>query len=837
MHTFEALLKKAETEAQNQPFEEENTFFVDVILPLHIPRLYTYRVARSLANEIEIGKRVIVPIKKKFYTGIIAKIHNNSPENYTAKYIEEILDAEPIVNPLQLKFWQWMANYYLCYTGDVMQAALPASLKLGSETYISLHPQFDFEYSNLNDKEYLIAEALSTNAQLSIKEVIQILNQKTVFPIIKSLVEKRVILASEAIIRRYKVKKEIFVKLNPKLHNEEQLRALFDFLERAPKQLEVLMTYLHLRKNYDWIKQGFLAKEAKSNTSFVKTLIEKEIFLAEERAVDRLKVENLPSIETKIELSSAQEKAFLEIKNQFQKQDAVLLHGVTSSGKTLVYVKLIEEMIQQGKEVLYLVPEIALTTQLIARLRYYFKDKIGIYHSRFNDNERAEIWHKVLQKKYQVVMGVRSSIFLPFSNLGLIVVDEEHEQSYKQHEPTPRYQARDSALVLAKMQGAKTLLGSATPSIETYYNALNKKFGLVNLSERFGGLKLPEIAMADVAKESREKTMKSHFTSRLINLIGLALEKKEQVILFQNRRGYVPVHECAACGWVPMCVNCDISLTYHKASHSLCCHYCGYRTLPVSACHACGSTNVQTKGFGTEKIEEQLNIYFPKANIARLDYDATRGKNAFERIILDFENRKIDVLIGTQMVTKGLDFDNVTLVGVLNADQAMQYPDFRAYERSFQLLSQVSGRAGRKFKQGLVIIQSRKVEHALFEYVKTGNYKAFYDAEMEQRSQYFYPPFCRLINIVLKHKDFRKVDSGAKELAQKLQSKLGNCVLGPAIPMIPRIRNQYIQEILIKIDPNKLSLSKVKSFIDQEIYWLKTESKHKAVKCIADVDA
>ncbi len=817
--------------------------FADVILPLHLPKTLTYRLPQAIlkTGNVSVGQRVIVPVQSKLYTGIIFNIHQNEPTEYKTKTIQQVLDTTPMVSQTQLDFWQWIADYYLCYLGDVMQAALPSAFKLGSETYVSLDPDFAFDYTQLNDKEYTIAEALSHQNQLTIKDVIKILNQKTIFPIVKSLLDKQVIVASEEIIKRYKPEMEAVVRLAERYQERENLKILFDELEQNTKnlkQIDALIIYIQLCKNFEWIKRSDLAKKANCTPTVVAKLVDKAIFEAKTQQADRTANKDLVGIdEQTVVLSGVQQKSFLGIKNQFETQQTVLFHGVTSSGKTLIYAKLIEEVIQNGEQVLYLVPEIALTTQLIARLRHFFGDKIGVYHSKFNDNERAEIWQKAADGRYSVVLGARSAIFLPFKNLALVVIDEEHESSFKQQDPVPRYNARDAALYLARLHGAKTLLGSATPSIETYYNATTKKYGLETLSERFGGVQLPLIEMADTQKEYFNKTMKTNFTSQLLTAIEGVLVLKEQVILFQNRRGYVPQHECVACGYVPMCKNCDIPLTYHKANNTLNCHYCGYKTAPISVCKRCGSGQMSMKGFGTEKIEEQLGIYLPDAKIARLDQDATKTKNAFIKIITDFEQQKVEVLIGTQMVAKGLDFDNVTLVGVLNADQAMNFPDFRSHERAFQLLAQVSGRAGRKAKRGRVIIQSKQVHHALFGLVRDHDYVGFYALELVQREQFNYPPFCRLIKFTIKHKDGNRVGFSAHYLAQKMiDMGLGSCVLGPTTPHVARIKNWYLREIILKIDPMRHSIAKIKFGLRVVIFEMVQLAEHKSTQVIVDVD-
>ena len=815
--------------------------FVDVILPLHIPATLTYAIPNYLKNNDLVGKRVIIPIKKKFFTGVVQRMHDVPPTAYQVKYVEDLLDDAPILQPQHLNFWQWVADYYSAYLGDVMQAALPAALKLGSETYIVLHPDYDESNEKnlaLNEKEYLIAEALSLQNRISVAEVAAILGQKTVFPTIKTLIQKKVAVISEEVLQKYKQKKEKIVRLAAEYRHRQLLDQAFVLLEkRSPKQADILMMYLSALPNHDFMSVSSLAKQAKTNAETVLKLVEKGIFELQDRDVSRLQYDDVPlKNAAEITLSDAQNTAFEEIKHSWQTKNVTLLRGVTGSGKTLIYTKLIQEVLQTQAQVLYLVPEIALTAQLINRLRQYFGDLVGIYHSRFSDNERAELWYKVASGEVRVVLGVRSSVFLPFTKLGLVVIDEEHEASYKQQEPTPRYHARSCAMLLADRHGAKTLLGSATPSLESYHHATNGKYGLVVLNERFGGIQMPQIMLVDIKDETMRKTMRQSFSSKLIDHINSALAKNEQVILLQNRRGYVPVHECRVCGWVPDCINCDISLTYHKATHQLRCHYCGYYTPPIAVCGACGSPDVKTRGFGTEKIEEEIGQFFPDKKTARLDQDVTKTKHAFSRIITDFEQNKTDILIGTQMVAKGLDFDNVTLVGVLDADQALTYPDFRANERCFQLLSQVSGRAGRRNVQGKVIVQTKRVELPIFAVIVEADYPKFAENELRQRLEFGYPPYTKLIKITVRHLHFDGAQLSARALVAALQPGLGNIVLGPAVPPIGRIRNLYYQEILLKINPNQHSLPKIKQHIAQQLVLLQSLTAHKNTQFMVDVD-
>ena len=831
------------------------TYFVDVIIPLSVPNLYTYRVPYELNGAVAVGKRVVVQFGKgKLYSALIRTIHEKPPKLYEAKYIDSILDEQPIVNTKQFELWDWISSYYMCTIGEVMIAALPGGLRLASESKIVLNPKFDSATieCNLSDKEYLIIDALELRNVLSINEVSEIIEQKTAYPIIKSLIEKGVVIIEEELKEKFKPKIATFVKITDYADNEDNLKTIFDSLEKkAVKQLEVLMAYINLSKRYSneriEVKKSDILKMVAGGEGALNALVKKEIFTLYDREVGRFaSFEN----ENKISELNETQKEVLDSINKSEK-DVILLHGVTSSGKTEIYVKLIEQVIAEGKQVLYLLPEIALTTQIINRLRKYFGDAVGVYHSKFNENERVEVWNKVLNFKSQVpnfannlkpeisnlklIIGARSALFLPFSNLGLVIVDEEHDTSYKQYDPAPRYNARDGAIYLAHIHKAKTLLGSATPSIESYYNAMEGKYGFAEMTKRFGGVQMPEILIADVKEAQKRKQMKSHFSPLLLDTITLALDKKEQVILFQNRRGFAPQLECNMCAWVPQCVNCDVSLTFHKTTNQLRCHYCGYAIKPPSKCGACGDTDLRMKGFGTEKIEEELQIFYPKAKIARMDLDTTRSKFAHQHIIQDFEERNVDILVGTQMVTKGLDFDNVSMVGILNADSMLNFPDFRSFERSFQLMSQVAGRAGRKNKRGTVIIQTHNPTHSIILEVIENNYVGMYTNQLLDRKNFNYPPYYRLIEMTVIHKDLDLVNDAAKYIADKLKKHFGKRVLGPEFPMISRIRNLFHKTILIKIE-RESSVMQVKKIIVEELGKFKVKSEYKSVRVNMDVD-
>jgi len=820
----------------NEDAGNRQTFFVEVILPLSISKTYTYRVPQTFNDNLEPGKRVIVQFgKSRIYTAIILSITEEPPLLYEAKYIIDVLDDAPIVNQQQLELWQWMANYYMCYIGEVMQAALPSALKLASETKIILLKDVVYDKALLSDKEFLIIDALEIQPELKVSDIVNLLGQKTVFPLLKGLFEKGIIHISEEISDRYKPRRKAYIHLNSIYEEPETKKGLFEVLERAPKQLDALLTYFKLTKSNPQVLKSLILEESGCGVSALKTLVDKKIFVQEDKAVSRLTQGEL-EIEDDFSLSDSQQSAVDSIDQQFSHKDVVLLHGITSSGKTQIYIRLIEEILRKGQQVLYLLPEIALTSQMIERLRRYFGNKIGIYHSRFSDNERAEVWNKVLKNEYDIVLGARSSVFLPFSKLGLIIVDEEHESSYKQFDPAPRYHARDTAIYLAHVHHAKVLLGSATPSLESYYNVETGKYGLVELKERFGTAQLPVIEVVSITEETNKKTIQSNFTTILINEIKQALENKEQVILFQNRRGHTPILLCRTCAYLPKCINCDVSLTYHKSSGKLHCHYCGYKQDTIVRCPACGSTHIEQKGFGTEKIEEDLQFIIPEARIARMDLDTTRSKNSFQQLIGDFEDGKIDILVGTQMVAKGLDFGNVTVIGIINADSLLNYPDFRAYERSYQMLSQVAGRAGRRDKTGKVVIQTYNPDHRVIEQVIKNDFDDLYKKELVERKTFLYPPVFRLIRLDIKHKDSSVLYDIALRLAIELRTTLGKRVLGPEEPLVSRIRNYYIKTIYIKVERNGISIGRVKEFLQTALSNMETNKLNKGAFVQVDVD-
>lgn len=815
---------------------ERETLFVEVILPLAIAKNYTYRVPFELNDSVAIGKRVVVQFgKSKLYTAIISSIGKQAPEKYEAKYIIDIMDDAPVVNTRQLLFWKWLADYYLCHVGEVMNAALPAALKLASETKIVLNKEFEYDKADLNDKEYLIIDALEIQPELSVSDIVKLLGQKTVMPLLRALFEKNIIHISEEVSDKYKPRRRTFITLNPVYSNPESLKELFAILERAPKQLDALLACIQLSRKQKLITKAELTEASGAGAAAIKALIDKEVFIADERTVSRLMGEE-HELDENFVLSDNQRAALKNINTQFADKDVVLLHGVTSSGKTQIYIRLIEQMLASGRQTLYLLPEIALTTHIVERLRRHFGNHIGVYHSKFNDNERVEVWQKVLKGDYQIILGARSSVFLPFDDLGLIIVDEEHESSYKQYDPAPRYNARDASIYLGALHEGKVLLGSATPSFESYYNAKTEKYGLAEMPERFGGVELPEIQVVSITDETKRKTMQSHFSSVLMRDIGEALAKKEQVILFQNRRGYAPVIICKTCAYSPKCINCDVTLTYHKSSGKLHCHYCGYREDSPSICPACGSAHLEQKGFGTEKVEDELSILLPDARIARMDLDTTRSKMAFQNILNDIEEKKIDILVGTQMVAKGLDFPDITVIGIISADSLLKYPDYRANERSFQLLAQVSGRAGRRGKQGKVVIQTYDPTHRVIAQVISNDYLDLYNTEMVERKAFKYPPFYRIINLDIKHKDPEKLYHQAEYLAIELRKHFGNRVIGPEFPLINRIRNYYIKSIMLKFEKDAVSIAKVKVILQDVLLQFQTTNLSKGCIVQPDVD-
>ena len=795
---------------------QDSLFFIDVILPIPLERLFTYRVNQKEYEYLKKGMRVAVPFgKSKIYTALVYNFHQNHPEKYEAKDIHQILDEKPIVTETQLQLWSWMSNYYMCTLGEVIRAALPSAFLLESESIIKLNSDEDIEDSTLKDDEFLVVEALQYQTSLKVDEICNILDKKTVLPVLKRLIDKHIIKIEETLYEKYKPKLVRYVRLNEKYISEDALNSLLETLKRAPKQSQIILSYFALSsESKKPIKVSELLKRSEASSAQIRTLIDKAILEEYYQQTDRVFFENTSNTESK-KLNTHQEKALGEITEIFKKQHVTLLKGVTSSGKTELYVKLIEDVLSKGKQVLYLVPEIALTSQLVTRLQHYFGNQIAVYHSRYSVHERVEVWNNVLNNsnKAKLILGARSSVLLPFHDLGLLIVDEEHEPSYKQFDPAPRYHARDTAIILARIFEAKTLLGSATPSIESYFNATKaNKYGFVELNRRFNDVLMPEIELVDLKDKYKRKRMKGHFSDRMIEELAETLENKNQAILFQNRRGFSPIVECKTCGQSPQCPNCDVSLTFHHFKNELRCHYCGHHIAMQQQCFACGSVELDAKGFGTEQIEEEVKVLFPEAKVGRMDLDTTRGKYAYEKIISAFEDQELDVLVGTQMLTKGLDFRNVKLVGIMNADNMLNFPDFRAHERSYQLMQQVSGRAGRTKERGKVLIQTYDPYHKILQQVSINDYESMFKEQLEDRYNFKYPPIYRLIKITLKHRDYNKVNDGAEWLAKSLRQVFKQHVLGPEFPPISRIRNKYHKNILIKI-PQKQSLPKTKEAI------------------------
>ncbi len=822
---------------------ERRTLFVDLILPVPIRNLFTYRVPFELNEVIQLGQRVIAPFgKNKRFTGIIANIHETAPNAYQAKYFDFILDDSPIIAKHHLAFWNWISTYYLAPIGDVMSAALPANFKLASETKVLIHPDYDGN-EELTEQEKLIIDVLLHRDSIDLKELSEILSVKNIQWIIKRLIEDRKVITQEEINQRYTPKTKSFVRLNPNL-SEGRLSEWLDLLNskaNTQNQMNALLRIIQSLSSQEG-NTGYIEKkkllDLDISSAVLNALEKKDILSIEKLRVDRVGFNDSETLPFP-SLSAPQNLALEQIQEQWLDKDITLLHGVTGSGKTEIYIHLIQNYLDIGKQVLFLIPEIALTTQLIQRLEKYFGKQVGVYHSKFNQNERVEIWQKVLSnhpEEFRIILGARSSIFLPFQDLGLIIVDEEHEGSYKQHDPSPRYQGRDASLYLAKMFNAKVLLGSATPSLESYQNALDNKYGKVVLDTRFNELTLPEILIANVTRELAAKTMKSHFSALLIDHIKEALSNQEQIILFQNRRGYTPYWSCEVCGWIPKCEQCDVSLTYHKHVNLLKCHYCGFTSAPMGSCKACGSHKLKMQGFGTEKIEDELQIILPEAKIARMDLDTTRSKNAYAELIQRFENREIDILIGTQMLSKGLDFDHVSLVGILDADHLLNRPDFRAYERGFQMMTQVGGRSGRKNKQGKVVIQTRQPDHWVLKLVTEHNTNKFLDSELIERNNFRYPPFFKLIVVTLKHNDENLLNQASHLFAQELKKTLKERVLGPEFPIIKKIQNQYQKEIKIKYEKS-LSDKKIKEHLMALLEQFYTLVPYKSIKVSIDVDA
>lgn len=816
--------------------------FAEIIVPLALPENLVWSVPEELQGGLQAGMRVVVPLGRRMLTGIVYSLHDEFDSPYQVKDIEALLDDRILVTPIQLKLWEWMSTYYMCSMGEVMNAALPGSLKLTSESKLILNSDYEGQGEELNEREFKIYDAVVIRKKLPISDVSELLELKIVQPYIKSLIDKGILELEEELKYRYKPKKLDFVRFTDIVDDEEMMHALFDSLEkRAPKQLDLLMKMYHLAGGGGLgqleVEKKELLELSGASAASLNSLVDKAVVEVITKDASRFASEDIEK-DTLPELSEAQFKAKCEVEDSWKEQDVCLLKGVTGSGKTEIYIRLIEEAISKGEQVLYLLPEIALTAQIIERLKRYFGDDVGIYHSKFNLNERAEVWYRTIGHKspgFKVLLGARSAMFLPFQKLGLVIVDEEHESTFKQQDPAPRYNARDMAVILGKMHGAKVLMGTATPAIETYWNAERGKYGFVELNERYSKVALPEILCADIKKEIKKKSMSGVFTSMLLEQMKESLEAGEQIILFQNRRGYSPLWQCEVCGWVPECVKCDVSLTYHKRSHQLRCHYCGYSEKPPTSCKACMSKEIKMLGFGTEKIEEELNQHFPDHGIARMDLDTTRSKNAYQKMLEDFGRGDLQILVGTQMITKGLDFENVGLVGILNADMMLKFPDFRSFERSYQLMTQVAGRAGRKLKRGKVIIQSYDPEHWVIRRVIDHDYESLYRQEILERKNFHYPPYYRLIKIDVRHRDGQKADRAALLLATRLRQVFKERVLGPERPYVSRINNIHHVHILLKFE-REASPSKIKYLLLTAIDTVLEEPDLKGLRIVPDVD-
>ena len=826
-------------------FEQKIAGYAKIILPMATPKPYTYHIPEDLAEKVKFGVRVEVQfgIGRDLYSALVIEVTAIKPDHPT-KPILQVIDNEAIITSEQLRFWQWMASYYACTLGEIMSAALPTNMKLSSETRIVLNPEHDQNFSHLDDKEYIVAEALTLQKELTIEQIQKILNQKTVYPIVNRLLMFGILELKEELQQKFKPKTALYIRLKePYLSDTEgyALAAAFDLVKNSDKQTNVLLAFAQLSRNQDFIKAADIYEKAKVDIAVLRAVEKKGIFELYEREVSRVGGYE-DDISEATEMSDQQTKAIYEIGQSFfrgtpteKDKNVVLLHGATGSGKTRVYVELIQQALAKGEQVLYLLPEIALTTQITSRLQIIFGDNIAVYHSRLNGQERVELWQQTLAGK-PVILGVRSSLFLPFKNLKYIIVDEEHDASFKQQDPNPRYNARDASIYLASLYGAKVLLGTATPSVESYYNAQTGKYGLVEMPKRFGGLQMPEIVIVDNREELKRRTLHGNFTSRLIEELKGALERGEQAILFQNRRGYAPTMACPTCGWTSECKNCDVNLTYHKFSNSLTCHYCGYTIRLPKECPACGHKSLNIKGFGTERIEDELKIHLPEAKIGRMDLDTSRSKTAHSKIINDFEEKRIEILVGTQMVTKGLDFENVGLVGVLSADNLLKFPDFRATERAFQLMMQVAGRAGRKHKRGKVIIQAFDIKHPILRDIVENEYATFFKRELQERQNFQYPPYFRLIGVSLRHKKHEVLHTAAKVFTKYLKEKLGTRVNGPAIPIVERVNTYFILNYLIKVEKDADKIRFTKETIAQAAFEMQNTEGYSNVRVAVDVD-
>ena len=809
-------------------------YFVEVILPLPLPKLYTYRINEDEAHFLQMGMRVAVSFgKSKVYTALVHKVHTNEP-TYETKDIEYILDETPIVTPEQITHWQWIADYYMCTLGEVIKSALPSAFLLESETIIEIAEK-DLNSNLFSDDEFQVYEALHYKTALKGSEVSKIIPKKKTLKVIKSLVEKGAARISERIFEKYVPKLVKYIRLAEAYQSQEGLQKALELL-KGEKQKKLIMAYFnYINREVLPLKVENLLEEAKVSNAVLKSVVEKDILEIYYLQKDRVSFADSEVLAKKT-LNNIQNEALYQVQQQFQTKNTVLLQGVTASGKTEIYIELIDQYLKEGKQVLYLLPEIALTIHLINRLKKHFGKNLSVYHSKYNTNERVEVWNNVLNNcsKAQLVVGVRSSVYLPFKNLGLVVIDEEHDSSYRQFDPAPRLQARDSAIMLANLFKAKTLLGTATPSIESMHNVKVGKYGFVYLSKRYANFLPPIIELIDIKDKQHRKRMNGHFSDILIEEMTNTLSQGKQVLLFQNRRGYAPIVQCMHCGTVPQCPHCDVSLTFHHSSNQLRCHYCGYAIPMPKTCIACGSVDLKTKGFGTEQISKELEILFPQVAIDRMDQDTTNGKYGYEKILAKFEQQETQILVGTQMISKGLDFENIGLVGVMNADALIHSPDYRAYEHSFQLLLQVSGRAGRSAQQGKVLIQTYNPQHPVIQQVLQNDFKGMYQNQIGERQSFSYPPFVQMIKITLKHTNFNRTNEGAEWFANALKeafaSKKGIEILGPEFPLISRIRNEYMKDVLVKVKPSELSIHHTKEQIKRIEISFQSISNFRAIR-------
>ena len=810
--------------------------FADVILPLPLPKPFTYKLSEKESKGLKVGYRVAVSFgKRKIYTGIISRLHNDKPLNYEVKPIEFIYDSKSIVDQKRIDFWTWMSKYYFSPIGDILKAAVPSTLLLESESIISKIDISEKEIKKMSDSEYLIYEAVEIE-DIRIADINLITDRKTVYPIIQKMIQSGYIELKQQIKEKYKPKLVKFIRMSNQIMSSHTIKEVLEDI-KFPKQKEILMTILKIDKNKNnWIRLTELKNHLSFSSSSLKSLERKQIIEIKIFQEDR-NIEDNFNTKKKIVLSKSQSKVLKQINSEFENKDVVLLEGVTSSGKTEVYLKIIEKYIDDNKQVLYLLPEISLTTQIIQKLKNSFGNKVSIFHSRHSIHERTEVWRNVQENKNnaQIIIGARSSLFLPFNNLGLIVIDEEHENSYKQQEPSPRYHARDSAIVLSRLYKSKIILGSATPSIESSKNARDGKYGWVKLNERYGGIKMPMIETIDIKEEIINDNMNGLFSKKLIDEIDDTLKDNKQVILFRNRRGYASIWMCNTCGFHINCDNCDVTLTYHNVSNNLKCHYCGFSTKTPKTCSMCGVESMINKGDGTQQIEESIKDYFPKARVSRMDWDTTRGKWSFDKIINSFSDHEIDILIGTQMVTKGLDFNNVKLVGVLNTDHFLNFPNFRAHEKAFQVLTQVAGRAGRKERQGKVLLQTYQPKHPIIQHVINNDYKGMFEAQLTERIEYKYPPYVRLIKLTIKDKSLDKVNIACEWLDKIMRRSYKGDILGPVYPEISRVRNKYQKQFIIKLK-NIDSINQFRSILNKTLISFDSISKYRSVRVVVDVD-